>query len=176
VAGEQEGCGWLAELSSRLGLFVGTPPGASWALITSVALFCSGFPASAQSFSIDWYSIDGGGGTSSGGGYSLSGTIGQADTGVMSGGNFTLQGGFWSLAVILPTPGGPRLSVMQNGQVLKIAWAKPADGWVLESTPALSGPSTQWTQVTQTYQDDGASYSATFNAFSGRLFLRLHKP
>ena len=51
--------------------------------------------ASAQ-FSIDWYTIDGGGGTSAGGAFQLSGTIGQHDTGVMSGGNFTLTGGYWS--------------------------------------------------------------------------------
>src|SRR5207237_460684 len=42
---------------------------------------------------------DGGGGTSTGGGYSLSGTIGQPDassfTSPMSGGNYSLVGGFW---------------------------------------------------------------------------------
>lgn len=45
---------------------------------------------------IDWYTIDGGGGTSTGGGFELSGTIGQPDAGPeMSGGGFTLTGGFW---------------------------------------------------------------------------------
>ena len=33
----------------------------------------------AQSYSIDWYKIAGGGGTSTGGVYSVSGTIGQND-------------------------------------------------------------------------------------------------
>ena len=45
-------------------------------------------------YSIDWHTIDGGGGTSTNGQYSLTGTIGQPDAGTMSGGNFTLQGGF----------------------------------------------------------------------------------
>jgi hypothetical protein len=45
---------------------------------------------------LDWYTIDGGGGTSSGGDYSLSGTIGQPDAGGMSGGDYDLSGGFWS--------------------------------------------------------------------------------
>ena len=53
--------------------------------------------ASAQSYSLDWSTIDGGGGTSTGGIYSVSGTIGQPDAGAMSGGNFTLQGGFWGI-------------------------------------------------------------------------------
>ncbi|MEM1330376.1 MAG: GC-type dockerin domain-anchored protein [Planctomycetota bacterium] len=52
--------------------------------------------ANAQ-FSIDWYTIDGGGGTSSGGGFVLSGTIGQPDAGApMTGGTFELIGGFWA--------------------------------------------------------------------------------
>ena len=45
--------------------------------------------------SITWYTIDGGGGTSTGGGFTLSGTIGQPDAGTLSGGAFTLKGGFW---------------------------------------------------------------------------------
>jgi hypothetical protein len=45
---------------------------------------------------IDWYTIDGGGGTSTGGSFELSGTIGQPDAGVMSGGSFELSGGFWT--------------------------------------------------------------------------------
>jgi len=50
--------------------------------------------------SINWYTIDGGGGTSSGGTFTLSGTIGQPDAGAaMTGGTFTLNGGFWAGAV-----------------------------------------------------------------------------
>jgi len=45
-------------------------------------------------YEIPWYSIDGGGGTSTGGPYSLTGTIGQADTGVSSGGGYVLSAGF----------------------------------------------------------------------------------
>ena len=53
--------------------------------------------ASAQPFEIPSYTIDGGGGTSAGGVYSLSGTIGQPDAdGPMTGGGFELTGGFWA--------------------------------------------------------------------------------
>jgi len=59
------------------------------------ALALSASSASAQ-FSLTWYTIDGGGGTSSGGAFALSGTIGQHDAGpALTGGTFTLQGGFW---------------------------------------------------------------------------------
>jgi len=38
----------------------------------------------------------GGGGTSNDGDYSLSGMTGQPDAGVLSGGSYTLGGGFWN--------------------------------------------------------------------------------
>lgn len=47
-------------------------------------------------YEIRWYTIDGGGGVSSGGQYIVRGTIGQADAGCMSGGDYELEGGFWS--------------------------------------------------------------------------------
>lgn len=48
-------------------------------------------------FSIDWYTVDGGGGTSTGGSFSLSGTIGQHDAHpeAAAGGAYSLAGGFW---------------------------------------------------------------------------------
>jgi len=56
--------------------------------------------ASAQTgggYDLTWNSIDGGGATfSTGGGYSLGGTIGQADAGAASGGAYSLSGGFWA--------------------------------------------------------------------------------
>jgi hypothetical protein len=44
---------------------------------------------------IPWSTVDGGGGTSSGGDFVLRGTIGQPDAGDLAGGEFTLSGGFW---------------------------------------------------------------------------------
>jgi hypothetical protein len=141
-----------------------------------VALVCLVPGLRAQSFSLDWFSVDGGGGTSSGGGYSVSGTIGQPDAGVMSGGSFTLQGGFWSLPSTAPLAGAPTLSVTQSDGVVRIAWAHTATGWVLESTPALSGVGLAWTPVNLSYQNDGSNFYLTFNAPSGDLFFRLRNP
>ena len=50
----------------------------------------------ANNYEIGWYTIDGGGETlSTGGEFSLGGTIGQPDAGVMTGDVFELTGGFW---------------------------------------------------------------------------------
>jgi hypothetical protein len=47
-------------------------------------------------YDLTWSTIDGGGATfSTGGTYSLGGTIGQPDAGSMSGGSYALVGGFW---------------------------------------------------------------------------------
>lgn len=59
--------------------------------------------ALAQSYSVDWHTIDGGGATfSTGGTFQLGGTIGQPDASSfatpITGGNFTLVGGFWPAA------------------------------------------------------------------------------
>ncbi len=50
-------------------------------------------------YEISWYTIDGGGGQSTGGSYEVVGTIGQPDADWCSGGSYEVLGGFW--------PGGP---------------------------------------------------------------------
>lgn len=51
--------------------------------------------ASIQVMELGWFTVDGGGGHSINGDYSVTGTIGQPDAGSMSGGRYTLVGGFW---------------------------------------------------------------------------------
>lgn len=68
-------------------------------LLALTALFLLASVARAQSgggYDLAWSTLDGGGYTwSEGGGYSLGGTVGQPDAGVLSGGGYTLAGGFW---------------------------------------------------------------------------------
>src|SRR5262245_56299551 len=59
--------------------------------------------ATGQPFDLSWHTVDGGGATFVGGGaFQLGGTIGQPDASSfatpMSGGSFTLVGGFWTAA------------------------------------------------------------------------------
>lgn len=71
-----------------------------------VAIGLGAGQACGQRFEIPWYTIDGGGGTSTGSSFALSGTIGQHDAGpMMSGGQFTLTGGFWAGAAAEPCVG-----------------------------------------------------------------------
>jgi hypothetical protein len=52
--------------------------------------------SSGGSYTLDWSTIDGGGGTSSNGSLTVSGTLGQPDAGIVAGGAYTLSGGFWA--------------------------------------------------------------------------------
>jgi hypothetical protein len=52
-------------------------------------------------YDLTWSTIDGGGSGSAGGGYQLTGTLGQPDAGAtLSGGAYSLSGGFWAGASI----------------------------------------------------------------------------
>jgi hypothetical protein len=66
-----------------------TPDGAL--TYASLVVAAAAFACHAQ-YSIDWQTVDGDGGTSTGGVYAFSGTIGQPDAGQMAGGNYTLSG------------------------------------------------------------------------------------
>lgn len=60
-------------------------------LIPALALAQSG-----DGYDLTWNTVDGGGVTfSAGGDYTLGGTVGQADAGLLQGGPFVLGGGFW---------------------------------------------------------------------------------
>ena len=54
--------------------------------------------ASSASLALPWWTADGGGGESSGGSYTLAGTIGQPDAGSLTGGPYSLAGGFWTVS------------------------------------------------------------------------------
>ncbi|HSG17552.1 MAG TPA: hypothetical protein VLE70_14675 [Anaerolineae bacterium] len=68
-------------------------------IVIIVVILIAGSVALAQNgeFEVPWYEVGGGGGSADDGGrLSLSGTIGQAETGVLSdGGSFVLSGGYW---------------------------------------------------------------------------------
>jgi hypothetical protein len=65
-------------------------------LILAVAVLGVVSVSALAGYTMDWWTVDGGGATSStGGSYSLGGTIGQPDAGTSAGGTYALSGGFW---------------------------------------------------------------------------------
>jgi len=58
----------------------------------------------AFAYDLSWNTVDGGGKRSTGGNYTLEGTIGQHDAGTVNGGSYQLQGGFWKTHSSTPIP------------------------------------------------------------------------
>ena len=87
---------------------------------------------------LDWSTINAGGGTSSGGRFALSGTIGQPDAGILSGGSLKLEGGFWSSVTVLQSPGTPLLKIiLLPGNQARLSWPIDASGFMLEATSSV---------------------------------------
>ena len=148
---------------------------------TKLSLFCllllvaGASKTAAQNYSIDWFTIDGGGGTSTGGVYSVSGTIGQPDAGHLSGGNFTVDGGFWGIIAAVQLPGSPLLRVVLTASnTVVVAWPAPSVGFALQQN---SAPDTgSWTGVTNTINSVGGENQVIIAPPAGNRFYRLKYP
>jgi len=64
--------------------------------VCGLVLVLSALALAQDGYDLSWWTADGGGYTfSTGPGYSLGGTIGQPDAGVLTGPGYTLSAGFW---------------------------------------------------------------------------------
>ncbi len=128
-----------------------------------------------QQYSIDWEKVAGGGGTSTGGVYTVSGTIGQADAGAMSGGDYLVTGGFWSLIAAVPTPGAPALAIAHWGNSVIVSWPYPSTGFVLQQKSDLSDPA-GWSNYAGSVSTNNGVNRMTITPLAGDLFFRLYHP
>jgi hypothetical protein len=143
--------------------------------IFSILFTLSSFATFAQSYSIDWFTIDGGGGTSTGGDFAVSGTIGQFDAGKMSGGNFSIDGGFWGIITAIQTPGAPLLKITSSNDFAIISWPDAATGFRLENNNNLS-VTNGWATTSQTRSTNNGIISVSVPSTSGNNFYRLKNP
>ncbi len=124
-----------------------------------------------QSYAIDWFKIAGGGGTSTGGVYSVSGTIGQPDAGgPMTNGPYSLVGGFWALPIAVQDTNAPTLTITPaTPGNATISWTPGTPGFVLQESLSLS-PAT-WVN-----SPSGATNPVVVPATFPARFYRLFKP
>ncbi len=122
----------------------------------------------AQSYTIDWYKIAGGGGTSTGGTYQVSGTIGQPDaSGAMSGGGYSVTGGYWAMINVVQMPGAPLLTITYAGNQAVVSWNPSVSGYTLQTNANLASPA--WGN----YLGNVVNNSATNAPPTGNVFFRL---
>jgi hypothetical protein len=149
----------------------------TWRNLVALLLFLGvALTAHAQSYSIDWHTIDGGGGTSTGGpmiggNYSISGTIGQPDAGgPMTSGQYSVTGGFWALPTAVQTTNAPTLTIAPAapGQAT-LSWTPATPRFVLQETWGLSPAN--WTN-----SPSAAANPIVVPATVPAKFYRLHRP
>lgn len=139
--------------------------------------------ATSTGFEIPWWTVDGGGGISSGGGFEVVGTIGQADaTPTLSGGCWSVEPGFWGAYGAVHNPGTPELHLrLINPVYLRVSFNPGCDDWVLQYASELGVPpnSTVWTDdlVSELMPvDDELAREFHVPSWGPRLFFRLRKP
>lgn len=140
----------------------------------ALALGVFAIQSDAQQYSIDWFKISGGGGTSTNGQYSLNGTIGQPDAGgAMSGGQFSVTGGFWSLISVVQTAGAPTLYISHSGNLVMVYWQN-ISGWSLQQNANLA-LANNWSASGGVTTSNGTNYLNIISP-AGNLFFRLQHP
>jgi hypothetical protein len=122
-------------------------------------------------YSLNWSTFDGGGGTSTGGVYAVSGTIGQPDAGgPLTNGQYSVTGGFRALPEAVQVEGAPTLQITRATPGLaKISWTPATSGWVLQENLNLA--TTNWANSLS-----GATNPVVVPATVPGKFFRLRKP
>jgi hypothetical protein len=145
----------------------------AWCLLISAPCL----PALAQ-FSIERFTIAGGGGTSTSHNFSVNSTLGQPVAGAMSSSNYSMSGGFWSVVTAIQTPDAPRLNVSRNSTngAVTVSWPLPATDFVLDQSTTLDGAPIPWTQVNSPYQTNMTRVFITLPSPVNNRFYRLRKP
>ena len=129
----------------------------------------------AQNYDLSWFTIDGGGGLSSGGAYSLSGTIGQPDAGHMSGNGFSLDGGFWGFSAPVQPDGPPSLTIVRSNSFVVISWPQFAGAFRLQNNANLASTN-GWVVSTQSMSTHNGQITVVVPATGGSQFYRLINP
>ena len=157
------------------------------AFVLSVGLLVSfstnASAAAATGFEISWWTVDGGAGVSTGGGFGVTGTIGQPDAAPrLTDGCWSVDPGFWGAYAVVATPGAPTLRIrLRNLNTIRVSFNPGCDDWVLQYATELgvSPAPTLWTDDTVTILiADGDELARDFHmpGWGPRLFFRLRKP
>jgi len=112
---------------------------------------------------------------STGGPYTLSGTIGQPDAGRVAAGTVRVEGGFWGIAV--QQLGFPALQISQSGTNHTLSWLSTETNFVVQQSLNLAAPTT-WTDVGLADTIGGLTNSLTQPVPAAELkrFYRLRRP
>jgi len=125
---------------------------------------------------MDSFIISAGGGASTGGVYSMNATIGQPAAGPsMSGGQYALEAGFWSVVTTPPTSSPPLLSIQFTPtNAVIISWPSSSSDFSLQQKSNLN--TLNWVPPSEAITDDGTNKFLIIQPPTGYRFYRLFKP
>lgn len=149
-----------------------------WVGLVLAGALLTGTTVAVAQYTIDWFTIAGGGGTSTNSQYSLTGTSGQPDAGTtMTNGPYALTGGFWSVVAAIQTPGAPTLAVVLDPQsnAVTVSWPGTDPTWKLQSTASLAPP-VAWTEIPPPYSTSTTNTWFMESSPVGTKIYRLHTP
>jgi len=93
----------------------------------------------------------------------------------LTGGNFSLAGGFWSLLSVVQTPGAPLLTItLTSTNTAMVSWPFPSTGFALQQNTNLN--MTNWVSPSETVTNNGTINFIIVNPPGGNRFFRLSKP
>lgn len=114
----------------------------------------TGAALAAGDYTLSWWTVDGGGATfSSGGSYGLGSTAGQPDAGLLTGGDYTLGGGFWYGAVAQPPTSSPTPTATATGTATPTPTGTPGPSPTATVTPTVTPTRTATLTPTATATD-----------------------
>jgi hypothetical protein len=91
----------------------------------------------------------------------------------MSGGQYSVTGGFWSLNAVVQTAGLPSLCIAHSGNSVIVSWPNTASS-TLQTNNNLASAS-GWTAYGGTVNTANGTNSITISPPTGTLFFRLSK-
>jgi len=92
----------------------------------------------------------------------------------MTGGSYSLTGGFWSLISVVQTAGLPNLTISYVGNQVVVSW--PDTGaYTLQQNGDIA-TAANWAASGYTVNTANGVSSITITAPAGKLFFRLSKP
>ena len=91
----------------------------------------------------------------------------------MSGGNYSVTGGFWSLISVVQTAGVPNLIIVPNGaSSVKILWPNTGSYTLQQNGNLATG---SWTTSGYSISTVNGTNSITITPPTGNLFFRLER-
>jgi hypothetical protein len=96
-------------------------------------------------------------------------------TGSPASGNVTI--GPYSALILSQIPPIPTLTITQTNNGVTVSWPTTPPGWLLYTSPSLTGNPPAWSQVPATqYQTNGTTVYLNVSSPAGNAFYQLQKP